>query len=50
MGLGEKKIVAKGNNINDVAEETIEKLMTDEVSKISLFVQKYQNLSQNILP
>ena len=43
MGLGEKKIVAKGNNINDVAEDTIEKLMTDEVSTISLFYGKDVN-------
>ena len=37
IGLGEKKIVTKGNNINKVTEDTIEKLMTDEVSTISLF-------------
>ena len=43
MGLGEKKIVAKGNNINEVAEDTIEKLMTDEVSTISLFYGKDVN-------
>ncbi len=40
MGLGEKKIVAKGNDINKVTEDTIEKLMTDEVSTISLFYGK----------
>ena len=43
MGLGEKKIVAKGSNINEVAEDTIEKLMTDEVSTISLFYGKDVN-------
>ncbi len=37
IGLGEKKIVAKGNNVNQTTEDTIEKLMTDEVSTISLF-------------
>ena len=37
IGLGEKKIVTKGNNISKVTEDTIEKLMTDEVSTISLF-------------
>ncbi len=37
IGLGEKKIVAKGNNINQTTEDTIEKLMTEDVSTISLF-------------
>ena len=37
IGLGDKKIVAKGNNVNQTTEDTIEKLMTDEVSTISLF-------------
>lgn len=37
IGLGEKKIVTKGNNVSKVTEDTIEKLMTDEVSTISLF-------------
>ena len=37
IGLGEKKIVAKGNNVNQTTEDTIEKLMTEDVSTISLF-------------
>ena len=37
IGLGEKKILTKGNNISKVTEDTIEKLMNDEVSTISLF-------------
>ncbi len=37
IGLGEKKIVTKGNNVNKVTEDTIEKLMNDEISTISLF-------------
>lgn len=37
IGLGEKKIVTKGKNVSKVTEDTIEKLMTDEVSTISLF-------------
>ena len=37
IGLGEKKIVTKGSNVSKVTEDTIEKLMTDEVSTISLF-------------
>ncbi len=37
IGLGEKKIVTKGNNISKVTEDTIEKLMNDEVSTITLF-------------
>ena len=43
MGLGEKKIVAKGNDINQVTEDTIEKLMNDDVSTISLFYGKDVN-------
>ena len=37
IGLGEKKIVTKGENISQVTEDTIEKLMNDDVSTISLF-------------
>lgn len=37
IGLGDKKILTKGNNVNKVTEDTIEKLMNDEVSTISLF-------------
>ena len=37
IGLGEKKIVTKGNDVNKVTEDTIEKLMTEDVSTISLF-------------
>lgn len=37
IGLGEKKIVTKGNNVSKVTEDTIEKLMNDEVSTITLF-------------
>ena len=37
IGLGEKKIVAKGNNVNQTTEDTIEKLMTEDISTISLF-------------
>ena len=37
IGLGEKKLVTKGSNVSKVIEDTIEKLMTDEVSTISLF-------------
>ncbi len=37
IGLGEKKIVAKGNNVSQTTEDTIEKLMTEDVSTISLF-------------
>ncbi len=37
IGLGEKKILTKGNDVNKVTEDTIEKLMNDEVSTISLF-------------
>ena len=37
IGLGEKKIVTKGNNISNVTEDTIEKLMNDDISTISLF-------------
>ena len=37
IGLGEKKIVTKGNDVSKVTEDTIEKLMNDDVSTISLF-------------
>jgi len=37
IGLGEKKIVTKGDNVSKVTEDTIEKLMNDDVSTISLF-------------
>ncbi len=37
IGLGEKKIVTKGENVSKVTEDTIEKLMNDDVSTISLF-------------
>ncbi len=37
IGLGEKKIVAKGENVNKTTEDTIEKLMNEDVSTISLF-------------
>lgn len=37
IGLGEKKIVTKGNDVSKVTEDTIEKLMNDEISTISLF-------------
>ena len=37
IGLGEKKIVTKGNDVSKVTEDTIEKLMTEDVSTISLF-------------
>ena len=37
IGLGEKKIVAKGDNVNQTTEDTIEKLMNEDVSTISLF-------------
>lgn len=43
IGLGDKKIVTKGNNVSKVTEDTIEKLMTDEVSTISLFYGKDVN-------
>ena len=37
IGLGEKKIVAKGTNVNQTTEDTIEKLMNEDISTISLF-------------
>ncbi len=43
IGLGEKKIVAKGTNVNQTTEDTIEKLMTEDVSTISLFYGKDVN-------
>ena len=43
IGLGDKKIVTKGNDINQTTEDTIEKLMNDDVSTISLFYGKDVN-------
>lgn len=43
IGLGEKKIVTKGNNVNQTTEDTIEKLMNDDISTISLFYGKDVN-------
>lgn len=37
IGLGEKHIVAKGQDVNDVASDTVEKLMKDDASTITLF-------------
>lgn len=37
IGLGEKKIVNKGTNVSKVTENTIEKLMTDDISTVTLF-------------
>ncbi len=37
IGLGEKQIVAKGGDVNVVASDTIEKLMKDTASTITLF-------------
>ena len=37
IGLGGKSILTKGNNVNKVTEDTIEKLINDEISTISLF-------------
>lgn len=37
IGLGEKQIVAKGQDVNDVASDTVEKLMKDSASTITLF-------------
>ncbi len=37
IGLGEKQIVAKGQDVNDVASDTVEKLMKDDASTITLF-------------
>lgn len=37
IGLGEKKIVTKGDNISKVAENTVEKLMNDNISTVTLF-------------
>ena len=36
IGLGEKQIVAKGQDVNDVASDTVEKLMKDSASTITL--------------
>lgn len=40
IGLGEKQIVAKGADVNEVCEKTIEKLVTDESMMITLFYGK----------
>ncbi len=40
IGLGEKQIVAKGADVNEVCEKTIEKLITDESMMITLFYGK----------
>lgn len=37
IGLGDKKIVAKGTDINKTTEDTIEKLINEDISTISLF-------------
>ncbi len=37
IGLGEKKIVTKGKDVSKVTEDTIEKLITSDISTISLF-------------
>ena len=37
IGLGGKSILTKGNDVNKVTEDTIEKLINDEISTISLF-------------
>lgn len=37
IGLGEKKIVTKGDNISKVTENTVEKLMNDDISTVTLF-------------
>ena len=40
IGLGEKQIVAKGADVNEVCEKTVEKLITDESMMITLFYGK----------
>lgn len=40
IGLGEKQIVAKGSDVNEVCEKTVEKLVTDESMMITLFYGK----------
>ena len=40
IGLGEKQIVAKGADVNEVCEKTIEKLITDDSMMITLFYGK----------
>lgn len=40
IGLGEKQIVAKGADVNEVCEKTVEKLVTDESMMITLFYGK----------
>lgn len=37
IGLGAKKIVTKGQDVSTVTENTIEKLMNDDISTITLF-------------
>jgi len=37
IGLGDKKIVAKGTNVSKVTENTIEKLINDDISTVTLF-------------
>jgi hypothetical protein len=37
IGLNEKNIVAKGAEVNDVASQTIEKLITEDASTLTLF-------------
>ena len=43
IGLGAKKIVTKGQDISTVTENTIEKLMKDDISTITLFYGKDVN-------
>lgn len=43
IGLGEKKIVTKGTDVSKVTENTIEKLMNNDVSTITLFYGKDVN-------
>ena len=43
IGLGEKKIVTKGSNVNKVTEDTVEKLMNDDISTVTLFYGKDVN-------
>ena len=40
IGLGEKQIVAKGADVNEVCEKTIEELITDDSMMITLFYGK----------
>ena len=43
IGLGEKKIVTKGTDVSTVAENTIEKLINDDISVITLLYGKDAN-------